>query len=398
MKLTLAANYDVDLIPKLQPYPVVEVYGKFPSDFAGGGRPTYMGTPLTRKDLGRYVAVLESHGIRFNYLLNASCMGNREWTRSWQKKLMAFLDSLGELGVTSLTVSTPYLLQVVKKRFPDFRVKVGIYAQVDTPRRARFWEDLGADAINLESPSINRNIPTLAAIRKAVRCDLQLIANHVCMPDCAMQPYHQNGFAHSSDGSGNLFIDYCFMRCTRHRLTDPSLFIKAQWIRPEDIAFYEELGYRTFKIIERGIPSEELLRRVKAYAERRYDGNLADLILSYGFKKPPKVGRFWALRGFLKPLQVNPLRLRKLYELTRRQGMLFAQEKRPIHIDGSQIPADFIEGFRSRDCSVLDCRECEYCERIAQRAVAIDPAFREEALRQHEAVDDALAGGSLWRH
>jgi RNB domain len=30
-------------------------------------------------------------------------------------------------------------------------VRVGIYGQVDTPRRARFWEELGADAITLES-------------------------------------------------------------------------------------------------------------------------------------------------------------------------------------------------------------------------------------------------------
>ena len=33
-----------------------------------------------------------------------------------------------------------------------------------------------------------------------------------------MQPYHQNGFAHSSDGSRELFIDYCFLHCTMERL------------------------------------------------------------------------------------------------------------------------------------------------------------------------------------
>ena len=34
----------------------------------------------------------------------------------------------------------------MKSRFPQFFVKVGIYAQVDTPERARFWQELGADA------------------------------------------------------------------------------------------------------------------------------------------------------------------------------------------------------------------------------------------------------------
>lgn len=81
MKLSLAANYDNDLIPRLSAYGVEEVYGKFPADLAGGGRPSYMGTPLTKRDLADYVSTLNRHGIQFNYLLNASCMGNKEWDR-----------------------------------------------------------------------------------------------------------------------------------------------------------------------------------------------------------------------------------------------------------------------------------------------------------------------------
>ena len=396
MRLSLAANYDNDLIPRLSPYGVDEVYGKFPADLVGGGRPSYMGTPLTKRDLARYVSSLNQHGIRFNYLLNASCMGNREWDRRWQKKLMSLLETLGQFGIQTLTISTPYLLELVKRRFPQFSVKVGLYAQVDTPRRAKFWEDLGADAINLESFSINRNFPLLSAIRQAVACDLQLIANHCCLPNCAMQPYHQNGFAHSSDGSQRLFVDYCFMRCSRLRLEDPASFIKSPWIRPEDVSAYERLGFSTFKLIERGIPSEELLRRAKAYAERRYDGNLADLLLPYGFKTEPEKRRFWVLRNFMRPFQANPFKLMKLQGVARQQGMLFGQERRPIHIDTAQIPTDFIDQFKSRDCACLDCSTCGYCDEIAARAVRIDPEFRAESLRRFSELEESLVGGGLW--
>jgi hypothetical protein len=75
----------------------------------------------------------------------------------------------------------------------------------------------------LESFSINRNFRRLAAIRHAVRCDLELIANHVCLMNCPMQTYHQNGFAHASDDTRTLFIDYCFLRCSRLPLK-PFLF------------------------------------------------------------------------------------------------------------------------------------------------------------------------------
>ncbi len=396
MKLSLAANFDRALIPQLKGFPVEEVFGKLPSDFTGGGRPSYMGGSLSERELARYVALLAENGIAFNYLLNSACMGNREWGRGFQKKLMGLLARLGRMGVKRLTVSTPFLLEAIKARFPEFFVKVGIYAQVDTPRRARFWEDLGADAITLESFSINRNFRRLAAIRAAVRCELQLIANHPCLPNCPMQSYHQNGFAHGSDGSRRLFIDYCFLRCTRTRLEDPSLFVKAAWIRPEDTAAYEALGFGTFKLLERNIPSGELLKRVRAYSERSFQGNLAEIILPYGFKETPRKGLAWAAKHFLRPLQVSPFKVKELHRLARSQGMLFPLGESPIRIDSARIPADFIEGFRRRDCATLECSRCRYCEEIAERAVAVDEDFRRRAMQQFDRIEGSMRDGSLW--
>jgi collagenase-like PrtC family protease len=396
MKLSVAANYDFDLVSTLAEFPVAEVYGKFPADAVGGGRPSYMGTPLTKNDLAAYVSVLNRHGIAFNYLLNSSCLGNREWGRRWQRKLMRLLNSLVLMGVRRITVSTPYLLERVKTAFPELYVKIGIYAQIDTPRRARFWRDLGADALTLESFSINRDFTMLRSIRGAVDCELQLIANHPCLPNCSMQPYHQNGFAHSSDGSRRLFLDYCFLSCTLKRLEDPSLLIKAGWIRPEDIDFYGALGYEHFKLLERGIPSAELLKRVKAYSERHFAGNLAELILPYGFKQPPKKQGLWLLRHFLRPGQVNPLKLRPFHSLMKSQGMLFALDRSPFHIDTSKIPADFIQGFEQRCCSRLSCEDCRYCEEIAKEAVTIDAAFRQEQSARLKEARQQLIDGRLW--
>lgn len=393
---SVAANYDAELVPALSRQPVDEVYGKFPADGVGGGRPRYMASALSGRGSRDYLEALRRHGIAFNYLLNGSCFGNREWTRAWQKGLTRLLGRLQGMGVDRLTVCSPFLLELIKERFPEFKVKVGIYAQVDTPRRARFWEDLGADAITLESFSINRDFGRLAAIRAAVSCDVQLIANHLCLPNCPMQVTHQNGFAHASDDSGVLFIDYCTLRCSRSRLEDPSLFIKAGWIRPEDLGVYEAMGFTTFKLLERDMPSAELLRRVEAYSQRRFEGNLAELFLSYGFRETPQKGPFWALRHFFRPWQANPAKLKVLLDLARQQGMLFAQQESPIQIDSRQIPADFLDGFRARDCATLACQDCGYCERIAARAVTVSPAFRAESRRRYAEVDVALVKGRLW--
>jgi len=397
MKLSVAANYDLKLVPKLADYPVTEVYGKLPADVVGGGRPSYMGTPLSDRQLAAYVAELDRHGIAFNYLLNSACLGNRQWGRPWQKKLVRLLDRLGSMGIRRLTVSTPYLLERIKASFPEFYVKIGIFAQIDTPRRARFWADLGADALTLESFSINRNFAVLRAIREAVDCDLQLIANHPCLPNCPMQPYHQNGFAHSSDGSGGIFIDYCFLHCTLKRLNDPSLLIKAAWIRPEDLTHYESIGYENFKLLERGIPSAELLKRVRAYSTRVTGDNLAELILPYGFRQAPRKQRLWLLRHFLKPGQVNPFRLRSLHLILRGQGMLFPLERNPFRIESARLPRDFIGAFEGRDCSASSCNDCRFCEEVAAEAVTVDSAFRREhSARLRQAIDKLVDGG-LWR-
>ncbi|MHB9139879.1 MAG: U32 family peptidase, partial [Victivallaceae bacterium] len=98
LKISLAANYDLELIPEISKYPVNEVYGKFPADGISGGRPRYMATPVSKKALLDYVCLLDKHGIAFNYLLNGSCMGNREWTRSWQKKIMSLLGKIQDMG------------------------------------------------------------------------------------------------------------------------------------------------------------------------------------------------------------------------------------------------------------------------------------------------------------
>ena len=124
------------------------------------------------------------------------------------------------------------------------------------------------------------------------------------------------------------------------------------------------------------MPSAEVLKRAQAYAGRSFEGNLADILLPYGFREPVKRPRFWRVRHFFRPGQVNPLRLKPLFDVVRRQGMLDPVQAQGVRIDSSRLPSGFLEGFRERDCQSLDCAECGYCERIAESAVTIDPELR----------------------
>lgn len=39
MKISLASNYEDELIDKVKEYPIYEIYGKLKNDIVGGGRP-----------------------------------------------------------------------------------------------------------------------------------------------------------------------------------------------------------------------------------------------------------------------------------------------------------------------------------------------------------------------
>lgn len=390
MPLSVPANYDVSILKDLKSCGTYEIYGKLPADVVGGGRPSYMSTPLLKGRLKQYIQAVHREGMEFNYLLNSACYGNREWTGKFHRELDKLLEWLTDLKVETLTVSLPYLAQVILKRYPHFKIKAGIYAQIDSVKRAQFWEDLGASALNLESFSINRDLETLAAIRKAVKADLVLIANHFCQPNCGHQIHHQNGHAHASARDSRFLIDYPLIQCQKTRLQNPRLFISSGWIRPEDLGRYEELGYRSFKLLERNIPSEALVLRARAYHQRRFEGNLADLLFSWGFKKPAP-GFSWShLVRWFKPWKMPWGLSQASLDFLTLQGMLLPTQRQPITIDSRKIPANFLDRFTRGSCRDRSCEDCGYCAKIARDAVHIDEDFLKTITPVYKKMEDGV--------
>ncbi|HEY3417623.1 MAG TPA: U32 family peptidase, partial [Armatimonadota bacterium] len=141
---SVATNFDDQLPARLQPYQAIELFGKLPHDIVGGGRASYMLAPVSRGKLEAHVRAARRQGLAFDYLINPACLGNSEFSADFHRNLRRLLDWVSELGIEWVTVSLPLLLEVVKARYPQLKVKVGVYAMVDSPTRARYWEELGA--------------------------------------------------------------------------------------------------------------------------------------------------------------------------------------------------------------------------------------------------------------
>ena len=407
MRLCVATNFDPLLVPSLAGFPVVELFGKLREDAVGGGRASYQIAPVSRRRLAAHVREARAAGIGFNYLLNASCLSNRETTRAGQKEIEALAGWLCDIGVASATVSSPYLLRLLKTRFPRLKVRVSVFAGVDRVRKAQMWEEMGADGIVLDSILVNREFRTLEKIRRSVRCDLELLVNNNCLSGCALSPMHMNALSHAGQswhGNRGFFIDWCFLRCTEMKMRDPVNYIRSEWIRPEDLGVYEAMGYDLFKIAERDLPTSLLAGRVKAYAERRYDGNLLDLVQPYAFRgigagdRYYRRGPSWFLRFVLRPGLVNPARMILLKRLADLRGMTRPVEGDPPVVIDNRALDGFIERFREKGCVDADCGECRWCHEFARKAVRVDENARARALAAYDEVFSALDGGGMWRY
>jgi collagenase-like PrtC family protease len=387
MKLSVATNWDIRLLDNLEEFSRVHsVYGKMERDLLGGGRPSYLLPEVDEQQVEDYVRQSQQRGIRFIYLLNSQCLDNLEYTAEFQRQMIAQIGWLDDIGVDYVTVSIPFLLQMIKRQFPRLKVYVSVFANINSVQRARFFEGLGADVLSLPE-YVNRDFTLLRQIKQAVQCEVQLIANMTCLYGCPFQLYHANLVSHASQAdhaSRGFCPDYCILNCTRRKIAHPQELIKSRWIRPEDTHHYEEIGIDSFKIIERFDTTEVLTHTVRAYHEEKYDGNLADIL---NIKTRPQRQLPPRVHYFLQPDFADVSRLQDMEET------LYLADQ---YIDNRGLDG-FTDFFRSKDCYRASCEACGYCKKIADRVVRIDPQQAALVLARIDQKIDDLVSGDFFR-
>ncbi|MEI6438392.1 MAG: U32 family peptidase [Candidatus Omnitrophota bacterium] len=405
---SVPTNFDPCLIEGMAGHGVSEVYGKLQSDAVGGGRLSQLLPSLSFADLRRHADLCRQQGMAFNYLLNASASDNMEYTRSGQRALAGLVDRLWAMGITRFTVATPYLLRFLKSRYPGAWVKISVFAQVGDARKARQWEDMGADEVVLDSLLVNREFHILEDIRRSVKIPLQLLVNNNCDYGCSLSPYHMNVLASGSrrgSKTQGILPDYCYLHCTAQKLREPERFLMADWIRPEDLAHYERLGYDNFKLSGRNLPTEVLLRRLKAYHGRHYEGNLLDLIQDFGHTVKPdrslnalgnRAGSVLTWLRHSAPLRIGAIR--RLLNLSRKRGFISVPEvEPPVTIDNRALDG-FLEPILGMNgCRNRVCGDCQYCHGIAKKAITVRDASRQLILKDQEVLVKEMESGAFWR-
>lgn len=364
MKYSLPHNWQDDFLKKVDFTSVEEVYGKLPSDVIGGGRPSYASVSVSKKTFVKEVAKVRQAGLKFVYLLNSSCLDNQELSYFYRRKMLKFLKFLTGAGVDAVCIASPYLALFVRKHFPELKIHASVVAQIDSAAKALWWQENGAVKLTLAEGAVNRNFKLLKSIREAVSINIQLVANNCCIANCPLVTFHANGVSHASkknDAAKGFFLDYYRLKCNSMRFLDKSLFLKADWIRPEDVSLYMDAGVDSLKIVNRSMDSGSIAKIVSAYRDKRYDGNLSDLLPSYAKDvNYTKIGLLKTLYYFFHPFKVNIFKLRKMKK---------AIQAADVYIDNRKLDG-FLEKLIQKGCGAV-CNNCSYCKEKADEVVEI---------------------------
>jgi collagenase-like PrtC family protease len=384
---TVGTNFDPALIDVIDQHNAdgsfKTIFGKLKSDFFGGGRAS-MGLPqVSLAELKAHVDAAHAKGLGFNYLMNPACLGNKEVVPDEHREMLRCIDEVVEMGVDGITLNSPLLCSILKRRHPHIEIVIGLYAGVYSPKHLVEWKGLGAKVFTLAT-FLNRDFERLERMLRVARqleLGLRLIANNLCVPDGACGFYHATELAHASQSKekgSDYILDYSLMHCTASKIAHPEKLIASEWIRPEDVVRYEDLcrkaDYRGLgiKLVDRVKSTKAIARVVKAYAERSYDGNLLDILTYMGEQvvdSTQEQGIAWTKKyGF------NPSKMMKL-------GRFFSRPK--VFIDNKKLDGLIDRFVKGTSCSDQVCASlgssaaeipgsCGYCRHWAEKAISID--------------------------
>lgn len=222
-----------------------------------------------------------ANGVLLDTLFNCNCYGELAVSPELADFVARTLDEMDSCGLFPdvVTTTSPFIATVLRRRFPSVEVRMSV--------NLRVHGTLGFEAIDelfdsfYVSRERQRELPFVAETAAWARARGKTVGMQVnsgCLRQCPFQQFHDNMHGHNrirQSGVGETF-DFSVFRCRttygRGRFEE---FIRATWIRPEDVFAFEP-HVSVFKLATRRHPHP--VEVLDAYATYSYDGNLLDLM------------------------------------------------------------------------------------------------------------------------
>ena len=222
-----------------------------------------------------------ANGIELDTLFNCNCYGDIAISQELADFVGSTLREMDAEGLFPDTVTTtsPFVATVLRRDFPSVKIRLSvnqrIHGTVGFESVLELFDSFYASREN------HRDLAWLKTVSDWAKAHGKVVgmqANSGCLRQCPFQTFHDNLHGHdriTQSKVGEAF-DFSVFRCkTNYARGNYEDFLRATWIRPEDLPRYEE-HVDVVKIATRRHP--EPVKVLDAYATYSYDGNLADLM------------------------------------------------------------------------------------------------------------------------
>ncbi len=314
------ADIVVDNYPKVN-----EVYFAMPGK-PSGRAPVGFYEHASAEEIAPYVyndlTRIKNAGVKLTLLHNANCYGAEAASKTLATRITRETgEMIDRFGITAVTTTSPYLAQVLKQNFKELEIRASVNMRIGTVEAMEVCQDF-FDGYYLQR-EYNRSPEHIRRVRKW--CDnhgkkLYMLVNSGCLRWCPFQSFHDNMVAHEAQADftdhGMPISSYC-----RSWMKDPSHyvdFMRATWIRPEDMPNYAGL-FDGYKIATRLHPSPR--RVIEAYTKGKFMGSVTEL--------------------------TEP-----------------GYQRGGVYLDNTAFPEDWFR--RTSDCSHR-CEECGYCQEVMDK-------------------------------
>lgn len=269
---------------------IYEVYGSTLENCFLTARSAYRLPQCDRKSFEQYIRNILDMGLQFNYTMNASYIGSLEEIYRKQAQIKGYIKYLSDIGVTTITITLPIIAEMIREVDEKIGIEVSTIAHLDSVAQIQMWYEKYAITKICNNVMKNRETAFLrnaAQFCKSKNIVLTLIANEFCSNgtnnaiDCAGGCiYRDHCYSLQSEGYTQADMKkmhgYPMAICDESR-KHPIVWLKSNFIRPEDMKLYNEVGINHFKITGRTASLSYMKKVIKAYMEQNWNGNLIGL-------------------------------------------------------------------------------------------------------------------------
>ena len=254
-------------------------------------RPMSPWTPERRELLLEDLRWCRSNGVELDTIFNANCYGDVALSTELADHVTEKLGEMDRAGLLPehLTTTSPFVMTVVRKRFPSVKLRLSVNMYIESTQSLSYMEELYdsfyASIDNHRRLDYVRRKSGWAEAHGKALC---LYANSGCLRDCPFRTFHNNLHGHDrmkQSAAGETFGFSTFRCRTNYERGRYADFLRANWLRPEDLPLYEPYA-AVVKLATRRHPDPGAV--IRAYARQSYDGDLAAIVDPF-FKFPAPV-------------------------------------------------------------------------------------------------------------